>query len=1689
MCVLSGMRESLFAELVCIEACIPLIITGPPGTGKTMSYQIALKNLKGASSPSKELQKLKHMNSITYQCSEQSTAAEIKEVYEKAIQGSRAYRKAGITSFREVVFLDEANLPDERKAALKSIHYYTDHPEVMTILLTNITLDAAKTNRGIQVHLSETTPDDLFALAAGVLLDTDTPEIYLRTGNGESDRIGKQLIRLCEAYNAANEFCDIPGHDKRGYQSRDFVYLCRFLRHIHEMKQSSRRQHTMELILDAPSLIHALRRTFNGISKANFPQLVKMFLTKMGLKDNWISSLEQDELLRPDESYLHHLKPQTIDTLRQALQDKLRPGESPNESHFRHIMLIDRSSSNNGVKLLKDLKLFDSKSSEVFTVSDFPYDADELSRSTLISKMKTAIQKGKILVLLNGARVMSAFYDVLNKHYTKQKENYFANICIGSFSRPAIVHRDTKVIIIVSESELPSTPLPLLNRFDKFTISVEDVLEEEIHKIQEQERERDVDNSRISTPRHTIRSGVAFDEDEDGNSLEVRMSSLFQYIWEGVDDFARNMNMETMFYGFVPGETVPALILRCLRDTVDSKGLDMSGPKIRDSPTVRPASESSYLDGVSDEEEDVWEPSENVKVAKRIREFIRDINFQLLQYARPESVFLSRRYLPKSYLKQYVSQEHFSVVDMIRMLSYNHWFKQTGDNKYMAFTRTSADILGLQTDQIASREMRLSFIPRTDVHVEPRRVYVVNINSFLTSAACCRDICDFIHNTSEFGSQRLLIILANRAKGVVSTSMVNLVIGYIDDLFAKLQADSKDYVLPLIFVIQHFPAECLQFEAVYDSLAFNGWDMCYCDSFGYRALPPGVADLNHRSFSLNSQGSDEKQRESDSAQLMEGNEAVNQEAVENLTESLSLNDEEDDDNNGLIDQGEQGPEGGSGSGKGGLTVERTDSLEEGETQHTTSYYVTKSRWFEHGLGISSTLDPADLVRDFKVKFMSLLEEMMKNARSQGKKLSHLEKANVCRTKFFYLDKTILGNYCIRAFRDETSRCDHLEDNSIAVHAPFHFHDKERKDKELARYYKEAFNIISERCYVVDILLRNFTSVYSSRLNSYVDIVAKEQLSGTSIESFLDRVNSSYNFLLSAYSKVSIMILLRNYGLEILCRLPTDDQLKELENDDVKLAVKLCLLILKGNVVPSVNQLLKMSDTSILSMDATCRFAPRIPFFMDMVNQINRVYSQVVFQHRALDSDEGSIEEAVRQALPADLKEAIDEIETNKSAGEWFVHDVMGCYLNLNITGEEMNVALQLFSTCKISVLKFIRDSEIKEFFLHVMTILRPLRGLDSKQFRCSIFEDSENEIDFGNHPRIRSSIESDVIDFLWAHYDEGFKMEDIDDESLLAGETLREICSRFPDFNSVKHRVPEKLIMPHRVAVFTLMPELISTNCDVGTIKNILKVLVDYVNDLDFQDSGCRWRLLREIMRACEAHLGSHESRDVIMNAVCRRMPTWIYGTSFGAANAGDLQFLLAGLGSDSEHPIFHKSLEFLEKVKWIMKIIELNDVHTTVSIGRDALNEALKSEGRSSAYIEEPIHAQHARMVIKPDGPHMEFDATRFRPIEETLHYLVFEAILERFRRQKVQKGLEEHLNEMRRQVSEPVDICLRNAQALFLVEITARKWALEETRGGVCFHHARVFFFYLIFFMSRFYKLSFHTCLGHSFIAASVR
>ena len=148
----TALKENFYAVVLASVNKMALLITGPPGCGKTLSFLLACDALKGSCpAHSVAFQSLKKAKKITYQCSIASSGQEIAAVCSGAHLTQQRLDEQQPGRHVCLLGLDEAGLTPENRQALKSLHDFLDMREIGTVMMSNSTLDAAKTSRTIQL--------------------------------------------------------------------------------------------------------------------------------------------------------------------------------------------------------------------------------------------------------------------------------------------------------------------------------------------------------------------------------------------------------------------------------------------------------------------------------------------------------------------------------------------------------------------------------------------------------------------------------------------------------------------------------------------------------------------------------------------------------------------------------------------------------------------------------------------------------------------------------------------------------------------------------------------------------------------------------------------------------------------------------------------------------------------------------------------------------------------------------------------------------------------------------------------------------------------------------------------------------------------------------------------------------------------------------------------------------------------------------------------------------------------------------------------------------------------------------------------------------------------------------------------------------------------------------------------------
>ncbi|EFC40441.1 hypothetical protein NAEGRDRAFT_81001 [Naegleria gruberi] len=750
-----ALLENFFTMVIGIQVGIGISCVGPPGNSKTLSYTIATQKKKSL------FVGMKTVHTQHYQCNELSTANEIELVVKSQVETRRKYERAGMVNEICSVLIDEASLPIEKKNSLKVLHYYLDKPTISTVLISNNLLDAAKSNRCIQIVQPETSFEDLRALCQGCLMlneDDIKP-------NSRIDRI---ITALCKSFKEVNYVLTstiVKQHNGTGgiFHLRDFVYFLRML---------SKNKGNHKEVFSGNNIYYCLQRNFNGVPENDFQKIQELFLTNINEMLGTKIHIEKEKIK------------QYIDVVYDSIHDSLSKYDDPNQSHYRHTMIIDPSQAQASIKLLTSNNIIDQSKTKVVYISDFKGDTNDLSLSQEISEVKNCMELGAPVVLVNSSAISTNFFDVFNKHFTKVNDRYFANVSIKGKTHPCEINSSFHCIVHVPIAQYRELPLPFLNRFEKYIIGAERVLKSDLLVEKEESKK-----------------------------------AIFDHIRRGVNDFVRQFDAST-FYGLVEDETVDLLIKSIYQQSKDS--IQIKKPlTIKNNNIIELLKENGMEDNIDLEEED-----EEISINK-LRSYIRKINFQLLQIAKPEDIFLRRKFIPKSYLVEYLTkQEHFCTISFLKNAIDQH-FKQstTNNSKYILYTRHSS---GIHTLNDTDRLKEITSVACTS---EPLKSCVNNPSEIITLASLSSfsSQLEFHRFLGEFAADhQKLVLLLTIDMSMISKNTVNFVKFKIENILSSPMKKVKN-MTPFVSLILYFPPESSHFNAAYDSI-FLGWDYYYIDS-------------------------------------------------------------------------------------------------------------------------------------------------------------------------------------------------------------------------------------------------------------------------------------------------------------------------------------------------------------------------------------------------------------------------------------------------------------------------------------------------------------------------------------------------------------------------------------------------------------------------------------------------------------------------------------------------------------------------------------------------------------------------------------------------------------------------------------------------------------------------------------------
>ncbi|KAJ1631512.1 hypothetical protein T492DRAFT_54450 [Pavlovales sp. CCMP2436] len=882
-----GLKENVFLTFVCTHARVPLMIVGPPGSSKTLSMGVVEANARGVESPRGFFRAQPLVEVWFYQCSRRSTSSDIESVFTRAIE-----RQRSALSRRCVVFMDEAGLPEERRESLKVLHYYLEGatpadrtPAVSFVAITNHVLDAAKSNRCACLLRGEPDLDDLNAIARGCLFEEDlaggdvlggaavagAASVVRPPGGGTPMlthlvaglppecgqlAVGEMLKQLCCAYsellhNASGEF----GWFERSFGLRDFVHALRYLRRHSEASASGFR-------LTRQSLLLALARNFNGVEPALVHAVIGEFVARLfgrRVADSWVPTC----------------LPSLVEVMEEAIHDCATGADSP-----RYLLLVDESPDDSALRMPRwhglatpgSASAGSAAQSVVLKLSDFADDS-MAAQVNLISAVKLAAAQGAFAELSGTEAVHECLYALFNQQLKTivSKDGtprQYANVAVGSYSKPCLVSTQFRCAVHLPVTELPSAPAAFLNRFEKYILASSDVLAARLTRLP-----AGVAHA-MWAARRTVATfvevvgagalrGVVARQTVDSVMLDMLPpADLAAWLCAPAAPAVAAPGAA----GSAGGAALCAAAVRCaaqhlvLRSCATAEELAVDGRASAashdealgaawdrlaaeqdfDWPTHlctasargegSSASASDWADelaGASGEEGVGEEEAVAVAVAALRHVLEREACERLLQLAPPETILAARHELPRSLLRAYFEQEHFSLPRLLERLC-------ASGGLHAVHTRTTPAVQRLLERQAGSEASAAQAARLAELGLPPD-LAVARLATFGTEEAFREAVRAWVGAP---GEQPCLLLVADLT--VVTPERVAFARIVAEECLRQSRSDPIRAIRSsrtLVLLIHSPPSRAAAQALQYPALFHAGWSHWALDGVG--ALPDG----------------------------------------------------------------------------------------------------------------------------------------------------------------------------------------------------------------------------------------------------------------------------------------------------------------------------------------------------------------------------------------------------------------------------------------------------------------------------------------------------------------------------------------------------------------------------------------------------------------------------------------------------------------------------------------------------------------------------------------------------------------------------------------------------------------------------------------------------------------------------------
>ncbi|XP_043958780.1 E3 ubiquitin-protein ligase rnf213-beta isoform X1 [Gambusia affinis] len=443
-----ALKENVFLMVVCIELRIPLFLVGKPGSSKSLAKTVVADAMQGQNSHCELFKKLKQVHMVSFQCSPHSSPEGIIGTFRNC---ARFQKDKNMEEYVSVVVLDEIGLAeDSPQMPLKTLHPLLEdgcidndkpdpHMKVGFVGISNWALDPAKMNRGIFVSRWDPSEDELVETAKGIC--SSSKQILLKIKH-LFPSLAKAFLNICKE-TSKNQFFGL----------RDYYSLVKMMfAAVKATQQEPNGEKLVEVIL----------RNFSGQPDSFDPVI-------------FFQDVLQDltEIPRP-----------------RTLQMILRNLDHGTNEESRYLLLL---TTNNAALHILQQQVFakgDYPPPEIIFGSGFPKDQEYAQICRNVNRVKTCMETGRTVVLLNMQNLYESLYDALNQYYVYLSKQQYVDLGLGSHRVKCRVHTNFRLVVVEDQKKVyEHFPVPLINRLEKHRVDRSTDLEAWQHRVLHKLRE------------------------------------------------------------------------------------------------------------------------------------------------------------------------------------------------------------------------------------------------------------------------------------------------------------------------------------------------------------------------------------------------------------------------------------------------------------------------------------------------------------------------------------------------------------------------------------------------------------------------------------------------------------------------------------------------------------------------------------------------------------------------------------------------------------------------------------------------------------------------------------------------------------------------------------------------------------------------------------------------------------------------------------------------------------------------------------------------------------------------------------------------------------------------------------------------------------------------------------------------